>query len=131
MLCKMLIRVTFSINFQHNTSCLNAFPDYTNSKVVCQLFKGHLFKLRTCLKETVLSSNLKEFLSKEFILLMSWVAFSCLPDLDSSRVRNVSFLCTSLSEKKGEKETPLHMIYFKPCMEIHNNSMLSLWLDAV
>lgn len=129
----MLSRMTFYINFQHNTSCLNAFPYYTNSKVVCQLFKGHLFKLRTCLKETVLFSNLKELLSKGFILLMSWVAFSCLPDLlDSCRVRNVSFLCTSLSEKKKwDKGTPLHMIYFKAHMELHNNSMLSLWLDAV
>lgn len=128
-LCKMLNHMTFSINLQHNTFCFYEFPYYTNSKVVCQLFKGHLFKLRICLIEIVLSSNLTEFLYKEFIFPMSLVAVSCLPDLlDSCMVRNVSF---HYHKKKREKETPLHMIYFKPCTKLHHNTILSLWFDAV
>lgn len=59
---KMLNCMTFSINFQHSTSCMCAVSYYTNLRVVFQLFKGHLCKLRICLKETVPSSSLTELL---------------------------------------------------------------------
>lgn len=105
---KTLNCMTFSINFQHSTSCMCVVPYYTNLRVVFQLFKGHLCKPRICLKETVPSSNLTELLLYCLKSSSSWghrlssVAFLISHLSVGSEACHLTLLCIAVREKKNK-----------------------------